>query len=355
MALSPDPLVRSVQLYADADESTKFSLTRNALEWWASKDFGLDELVVKSNPGSDTYIEGKIYESAIAAAYEGRPKDQPYFTYPALRWIVDKLHGQDKSQRDEISRDLQTIRDEVLTFFKMLLGGRDGATGGTAFLFFLKGKGPEEMEMEGEKVLKPRTTPNILDEELLANFYIFMRHVLLRETVPEVELASGSIAQSVLLSLNGHSNDEKQRQIVEYNDALLPIETKGKRGLKLTRIIEVKRPPVEPKTEPEQIKKLQIELERMIWDRDTAMEEVIQLNTDVNDIKNALIAAIKKVAEKEANKPAMKSLLALLSEDIDLDLKIKSRPNGRHTNIYPTAVYNINSSQFPLPNLYDSE
>ena len=353
MALTLDDIfTRSVQPYASAGESTKFSLTRNALEWWASKDFGLNELVVKSNPGRDTYIEGKIYESAIEASYESRPEDQPYFTYPALRWIVDKMHGQDKSQRNIISRDIQTIQNEVLTFFKMLLGGRDGK-GGTAFLFF--SKRPEEME-RGD-VLKRRTTPNILHEELFANFYILMRHVLLHEKVSEVKLASGSIAKSVLHSLNGHSNDEeKQRQIVEYNNALSSINDEDvARNANLIKVVKVETPPVKP--EPEQIEKLRIELGRMKFDKDAATEEVNQLNADVNDIKNVLIDAIKEVAEKDANKPAMKILVGILSKQLELGLVIESRPNGRHTNIYPdpTAVYNINSSQFPLPNLYDSE
>ena len=55
------------------DVEKRFYLTRNALEWWSTKDFNVRSLNTRFTTSNDRYINGKIYNQSINFAFEGRP------------------------------------------------------------------------------------------------------------------------------------------------------------------------------------------------------------------------------------------------------------------------------------------
>ncbi len=216
---------------------------------------------------------------------------------------------------EHLNLNLNQIKRQVLLFFQMILGGKD-KKGGTALLFIV-GDIPMQPKVKPVKSVKPQIARTTIPlAEKLANFYLFVRYIFLRETIEDetedkigIKTASKIIAKAVVISVNGYENSaisDKQKEVydlaLERQTKYITKETKfhslGTLELVNTKDIEVKPPEKTTENLQQQIEKLENELQSIInqlVSSERVIERQIKKLTNFRDIlKKSLSTAIKQ-------------------------------------------------------------
>lgn len=288
---------RIQNLFDETDSQIRKSITRNAFEWWSTKDFSEKFLPTLEE---DPYINGKIYKESVDSAFEGRNVGNFFFSYPSTQWIVEKMH--ENENKTELKQNLNKIRNEVKLFFQLIIGGING-NGGTALLFIKEG---DIQESSTELTILKNRTEKIQQDELLSNFYLLMRHVFLRETQGEIEKQSKNIAEAVRLSVSGHT-DKGAEQKKMYDDALvnkIPEDITKHTNIIFSKLdlFTIERVEAKPKPEPEPeseetqklIKQLQSKLKKTEKNLTTSRRTTVSHQRQVDIFKVILTNLLNK-------------------------------------------------------------